>query len=978
MSSNCQFFDGATHHGIAVIGLAGRFPGAESAEHFWHNLVAGLSGVTDVPKRNRQSSLPGQPNYVSKSAVVKNGDWFDAKFFGIYPKQAIDLDPQHRLFLEICWHAMENAGYIPDDAPGRVGVFAGCHMNTYIFTRLAADPEFRQALADCFPGGGLNAEISNDKDYLATRVAYQLNLRGPSVAVQTACSTSLVAIAQACESLHAGSCDMALAGGVTVTFPQEQGYLHTEDSILSPDGTCRTFDADAKGTIFGDGVGAVVLKRLSDAIADGDDIYAFIKGWGVNNDGGDKNGYTAPSVSGQSGAIRLAHQRAGITADSISYVEAHGTGTLVGDPIEVQALTEAFRETTEKSQYCRLGSLKTNVGHLDVAAGVASLIKTCFSLKNQLIPPILHFRGPNPRIDFANSPFIVNTELTPWQTDSLPRRAGVSSFGVGGTNAHLVVEEAPVFSSPISTRSSHIIRLSAQSQKAVDEMTEDLARHLESNPNLNLADVSYTLLTGRKTFRYKRSLVASSLEEAISLLRDRNSARTVQSQTRDSNPKVVMMFPGQGSQHLNMARELYRLEPVFAANMNRCAEALQKHLGVNLLDVVYSSEAGGECLDQTEIAQPALFMVSYSLASWWQSLGVEPDVLIGHSVGEFAAAAVSRVMSLEDAAKLVALRGRLMQSLPSGSMLSVQLNESQLRKFLPASLEIAAINGPQFCVVSGPTEGVDIFANDLENGRYGEDIPSRRLRTSHAFHSRMMDPAIDEFERAVRAINLTAPQIPIVSSVTARAMDDSTATDPVYWARQIREPVRFSDGVFSILDNNKEVLILLEVGPNQALSTLARQQTLDAARHNIVSSLPQAKQIGSDEMFAKSSLSRLWHFGVKINWREVYSGEQRRRVHLPTYRFQRERYTFQGEPGLSQEREAIPASIQKTESLDINSSPPIESQKPLLNTSGPQHSPVQSGNQTSFLPPNHLIQQQMELMSRQIALLQKARSLPRD
>ncbi len=955
--------------GIAVIGLAGRFPGADSSRQFWENLVAGLSGVTDVRVGTRRSSLPRHPNYVAKSAVVKDGDCFDAKFFGIYPKQAIDLDPQHRLFLEMCWHAMEDAGYVPDNAPGRVGVFAGCHMNTYIFTRLAADAEFRESLADCFPGGGLNAEISNDKDYLATRVAYQLNLRGPSVAVQSACSTSLVAIAQACESLVAGSCDMAISGGVTVTFPQEQGYLHTEDSILSPDGTCRTFDANAKGTIFGDGVGAVVLKRVADAIADRDDIYAVIRGWGVNNDGGDKNGYTAPSVSGQSTAIRLAHKRAGITADTISYVEAHGTGTLVGDPIEVQALTEAFRDTTDKKQFCRIGSLKTNVGHLDVAAGVSSVIKTCLSLKHRMIPPILHFDSPNPKIDFANSPFIVNSKLTPWETTMLPRRAGVSSFGVGGTNAHLVIEEAPEVVSSDSTRPSHLLCLSAQSPVALEEMTDDLATHLVNSSGLDLADVSYTLSVGRKSFRHKRIVVASDIAEAARVLRERNPTRVLTSNSRAVDTPVVMMFPGQGSQHLEMARQLYQTEPVFAEAMNECAESLRPHLGIDLLELIYNSEDDSGRLDQTEIAQPALFMVSYSLGRWWQSLGVQPSMLIGHSVGEFAAAAIAGVMSVPDAARLVALRGRLMQSLPAGSMLAVQLPEGRLLEMLPPSLEIAAINGPEFCVVSGPTEEIDAFAGAIESGKFGEDIASRRLRTSHAFHSRMMDAAIAPFESEVRNVKLSAPIIPMMSSVTAELFDEATVTNPLYWARQIREPVRFSDGLSAVLNQTAFEVVLLEVGPNQALSTLARQQPLTAPKHHVISSLPQAKQTGSDAMFVMTSLGRLWQSGVNVNSSEVYSGELRRRVHLPMYRFQRERYTFETELKIDEPLKQEEHSATVTEANSHSSSVSIGTASAadgLLISDG--------ARQTT----NLVIQQQMQLMSQQMDLLQRTRNPSRE
>ncbi|QDV10930.1 Phthiocerol synthesis polyketide synthase type I PpsE [Rosistilla oblonga] len=974
-----------TTDSVAIIGLAGRFPGADDAPTFWKNLAAGLSGVTDVPEgHNPNSSLPSHPNYVPRAAVVKDADFFDAQFFGIYPKQAVDMDPQHRLFLEMAWHAMENAGYVPDAAPGRVGVFAGCHMNTYIFTRLAADAEFRESLADSYPGGSLTAEISNDKDYLATRVAYQLNLRGPSVAVQSACSTSLVAISQACENLMARSCDMAISGGVTVTFPQQQGYLHTEDSILSPDGSCRTFDADACGTIFGDGVGAVVLKRLSDAIADRDDIYAVIRGWGVNNDGGDKMGYTAPSVSGQSTAIKLAHRRAGITADTISYVEAHGTGTLVGDPIEVNALTEAFRETTDKKQFCRIGSLKTNVGHLDVAAGVSSVIKTSLSLRHRQIPPMLHFKSPNPKIDFANSPFIINDKLTDWESPTGPRRAGVSAFGVGGTNAHLVIEEAPASESLASPRPCHLIRLSARSLAALDQMSDDLAQHLADNNDLNLADVSHTLQVGRKTFRHKRVVVASDLPEAVELLRSRSPKQAPTVDNRATATPIAFLFPGQGSQHIDMARALYETEPVFAEHLDACAECLTPHLDLDLRTLVFPAADAPptDRLDQTEIAQPALFMISWALGKWWQSLGVQPTTLIGHSVGEFAAAALAGVMSMEDAARLVALRGRLMQSLPAGSMMAVQLSEERLQPLLPESLEIAAINGPAFCVISGPSEAVTAFAAEIEAGRHGEGIACRTLRTSHAFHSRMMDAAIEPFEQEVRKIELHPPTIPIVSSVTALPMDAATATDPVYWARQIREPVRFSDALAALIAQHSGDLVLLEVGPNQALSTLARQQPLDTNRQHVLSSLPHVSQAATDARFTVTTIGRLWQQGVTLDWTKVYAGELRSRLHLPMYRFERQRYSFETDlqrgktdreqnPAASTEKPATSAPEPQPQpapqpAVEVAAEPPVAQQAATTVPQQPLPTHTTSVAQT-------VIQQQMQLMNQQMTLLNQIR-----
>jgi acyl transferase domain-containing protein len=963
---------------IAIVGLAGRFPDCKDVNSFWQHLIEGRSGVTSVEPRVG-SAVPHQPNYVAKTACIKNADYFDAQFFGIYPKQAMDMDPQHRLFLETCWHAMEDAGYIPNEPPCSVGLFAGCHMNTYIFTRLAADEKFRAELADAFPGGSLTAEISNDKDYIATRVAFQLDLRGPSVNVQTACSTSLVAIAQACESLIAKSCDMAIAGGVTATFPQQQGYLHTEDSILSPDGSCRTFDANACGTIFGDGAGAVVLKRLKDAIADRDDIYAVISGWGVNNDGGDKLGYTAPSVSGQSGAIRMAHQRAGISADSIGYVEAHGTGTLVGDPIEIQALTEAFRDTTDKKQFCRIGSLKTNFGHLDVAAGVTGVIKTSLTLKHAKIPAMINFRSPNPKIEFENSPFVINDQLTDWKTEGGPRRAGISSFGVGGTNAHLVMEQAPDRAVTSSTRAFHLLPLSAKTPEALEQMTEDLADHLESNSDEQLADVAYTLQAGRQSFLYKRFVVASDAMDGATKLRARSKKDGEQAAHRGNKRPVVFLLPGQGSQHHNMARELYASEPLFAQHLDACFDALKPHVGdIKALAFPANNSEPSPRLHQTEIAQPTLFAFSYALAKLWQSYGIQPMTMIGHSVGEFAAAAIAGIMTMEEAARLVAIRGKLMQELPTGSMMAIQMPAAQVERILPPTLDLAAINGPSFCVVSGPDEEIRKFETEFASGKHGEDIACRALHTSHAFHSRMMDAAVAPFLAEVKKANLQPPSCSIASSVTAQEMDAATATDANYWARQIREPVRFSDAMRKILEQYPSA-ILLEVGPNQALSTLTRQHKIDPKQQFIIPSLPHAKQNESDARFFTMTLGKLWQAAASIDWNLVADAPSRNRLHLPLYRFQRKRFSFETElqnrdasPNLAKELNCstqLPSDENRSPAIpaeNIPESHPLQINRSESESSGASRPIAQSVTQ-------EVIARQLEMMNRQMQLLRMTR-----
>ena len=950
--------------GIAIIGMSGRFPGAADIKTFWKNLLDGVNSIAPIPDEDlnltdaERESLLKNPHFVQKAATVKDCDQFDAAFFGIYPREAQAMDPQHRLFLECCWEAIEDSGYNPYTYKGTVGVYGGSYMNTYILSSLETHPDFIAGLSDSFHGGVLQHELGNDKDYLTTRVSFKLNLRGPSMTVQTACSTSLVSVAQACMSLSNFQCDMALAGGSTLKFPQNRGYLYEPDGMVSPDGICRTFDANSRGTVFGDGVGIVLLKRLEDAVADGDSIYAVIKGWGLNNDGASKVGYTAPSVEGQMEAIALAQAIAEVDPRSISYIEAHGTGTPLGDPIEIDALTRAFRlGGAEDNQFCRIGSLKTNIGHLDVAAGVAGLIKTSLALEHEVIPASINFETPNPNIEFEKTPFTVNHTKTDWKRGDVPRRAGVSSFGVGGTNSHVVVEEAPQPSIEPSRRPQHIVALSARSAEALDTMSRRLAEHLRDNPELSLADVAYTLQRGRKTFNYSRILVAESVQETIDLLNSKHPQRVFTHRQLRRDRSVVFMFPGQGSQHVNMGRELYDNEPLFKAEIDRCADLLEPHLEFDIREVLYPAPGGEEeaqaRINQTLVAQPGIFAVSYALAKWWMSHGVTPRAMIGHSVGEFVAACLAGVFSLEDALLLVTTRGRLMFDLPAGSMMAVRTPAETLKNRLPEDVSLAAVNSPAMSVVSGPTPSIEALQQTLE----AEDVICRPLHTSHAFHSAMMEPAVEPFTQTLAEVALSPPAIPICSTVAANWLTDGQATEPAYWATHLRETVRFADAISVLLTESNDVF--LEVGPGQTLNTLSRQHPASKEVHQMLSSLPHVKQEIPSHRFALESLGRLWQAGIEVDWSTFYEGENRLRVHLPTYPFERKRFWY----------DALASPINEHASTNDSSVPSIGNgqgtngigTKPANGDSRQGNASNQAGNAT-----NHIVAHQLQLMTRQL------------
>ena len=975
--------------GIAIIGMSGRFPGADNLDEFWENIRDGVSGIKPIADDELELSesdaaiAKNNPNYVKKAAAVEDADLFDASFFGIYPKEAEAMDPQHRLLLECSWHALEDAGYDPDTYDGPIGVFAGCYMNTYSLASLDTNPAFMASLANSFHGGSLQTELGNDKDYLATRVSFKLNLRGPSMTIQTACSTSLVAIIQAAQNLLSYQCDMALAGAATLKFPQKRGYLYEEDGMVSPEGICRTFDANARGTMFGNGVGMVLLKRIEDAVEDGDNIYAVIKGWGINNDGGSKVGYTAPSVDGQMEAIALAHALSDVNASTISYVEAHGTGTPLGDPIEIEALTRAFQLTTEDKQFCAIGSLKTNIGHLDCAAGVAGLIKTSLAMHHKQIPPSLNFETPNPNIDFPNSPFYVNTKLSEWPSGPTPRRAGLSSFGVGGTNAHIIIEEAPAFTrtKPVSTEeksteksAEHLLTLSARSQTALDAQTDALVSHLQSSVEVDLADVAYTLQTGRKTFNYSRVVAATDRADALSALEPLNTKRVFTYHQVRRNVPVVFMFPGQGSQHINMGRDLYETEPLFREHFDHCAEILKPLIGEDLRHLLFVdgdvSEERNAQINQTSIAQPGIFAVEYSLAKLWISFGIEPQTMLGHSVGEFVAACLAGVYSLEDALALVTTRGQLMQDLPGGSMMAVRLGEEELQPHLPDSqgVELAAMNGPKLCVVSGPTDSIDALQKRLE----GQDVVCRPLHTSHAFHSAMMQPVVEPFADKLRQLSLHAPTIPIISTVTAQPLTDEEAVDPAYWAAHLRETVRFSDGVAQLLSEPNTVL--LEVGPGQTLSTLTRQHPDRDAKHVVLSSSPHVQEATTGSRHFLTTLGRLWQSGVAVDWQPLYRNGQCHKVSLPGYPFERKRFWYETTTGSVIDPVTNQPVDPNAQVIAGMTAPTAETGQPYPNGSAPSAAPINGYGTGHHNPPppsdsmQMLVQQQLQLMAQQLEI----------
>lgn len=867
---------------VAVVGLSVRLPGAPDADAFWSNLLRGVESIanfTDAELRAAGATAQeiADPAFVRRGGVLADIEGFDAAFFGYSPREAAVLDPQQRLFLEVAWAALEDAGWGDRAVRRTTGVWAAAAPNRYLHDALR-----RLGIAALDPDE-LTTLLASDKDFLATRAAFHLDLGGPAMAVQSGCSSSLLAVANAWHALVGMQCDLALAGGVTVRVPQARGMRHVADGIVAPDGRCRPFDARAHGTVFSSGVGVVVLKRLADALEDGDTIRAVIRGVAVNNDGATKVGFTAPSVERQAEVIAAAHALAGIPARTIGMVEAHGTGTSLGDPIEVAALAEAFRISGARIGSCALGSVKGNVGHLEVASGIAGLVKAVLSLQHRIHPPTANFDSPNPRLELERTPFVVDREPRDWVAGTTPRRAGVSSFGIGGTNVHVVLEEAPtrpvVAGAPAPSDERQLLVLSARTETALSRATARLAAELAGGAAPDLGDVAHTLQSGRAPLEWRRTVVCRDREEASRLLAtsDERSVRATRVPTHAA--QVAFLFPGQGTQRPGMGAELHRREPAFARHFDRCAAELVAPLGLDLRELLFAPpsqrESAAVALRETRFAQPALFAIEYALAQLWMEHGVFPRTMLGHSVGELVAAALTQVFRPEDALALVAARGRLLQAVEPGAMVAVALAAADCERFVHDGVELAADNSPRSATLAGSVAAIARVERELDQAR----VAWRRLDVDRAFHSALVEPALAEFEELVRRVPRKPPERPFVSSVTGRLITAAEATDPKYWAQQLRAPVRFAAGVQTLLADPDRLLI--EVGPGDVLSGFVR----DAAGSTILS-LGRADDSRGEHAAWLDALGQAWSQGVQVDWRARRRGFRRQRVPLPTYPFE--------------------------------------------------------------------------------------------
>ncbi len=881
-------------------------PGSKNTDEFWNNIKNGVESISffteeELRDAGVEQQLLDNKNYIKANGLLEDADKFDASFFDIGHKEAEIMDPQHRVFLEEAYKALDDAGYSQSKHRGRVGVFAGCDMNTYLLHNILQSPEKIRALGDFM------LMLSNDKDYLSTRVSYMLNLTGPSMNVQTACSSSLVAIHTACQSLLNGESDIALAGGVSIRPPMKQGYLFVKDMINSPDGHCRPFDANAEGTISGNGVGVVVLKTLADALRDKDNVIAVVKASVINNDGANKVGFTAPGVKGQSDSITEAINLAGIDPNTIRFIETHGTGTKMGDPIEIQALDRAFKKFTDEKEFCALGAVKANIGHTSAAAGVAGFIKTALVLRNGLIPPMVNYQQANPHIQFSKTAFYVPTKAIEWPGKQT-RRASVSSFGIGGTNAHLVLENAPATKQEAQAVNYNVISLSAKTGKSLQTTAENLAAYLQTNENTSLSDIAYTYHIGREFHAFRRSFICQSKDELIEALLSKDPKKYISDQVTDESLPVFFLFPGQGSQYDGMFSQLYIENTFFKNQFDQCTELLIKHLGLDIRDLILDRKNNAfrpELAHQTEYAQPLLFAAEYSLAMVLLDCDVKPEAVIGHSLGEYVAATIAGVFTLPDALTIVSKRGKLMQACEPGAMISVMMSEEKAATLIGTDLSVAAVNTSSSCVVSGSYTAIQEFETRLTDLK----IAYQRLNTSHAFHSSMMEPCVEEFRNTVSEIKLNPPALTIISNIDGTVLSAKEAQDPVYWALQILKPVNFNKGIKQLLKYTNAVFV--EVGPGTTLINLTRENASKKDSHILINLLPTAKEKKADFVQFLEGIAKLWSKGLAVNFKKMYQDKTCQRCSLPPYPFDSRSYwinTTTDLPGTKAPKSAVLSS----------------------------------------------------------------------
>lgn len=941
---------------IAIIGMVGRFPGASSVEALWENLCQGKEAVR---KLTDAELILGQvdptvftdPDYVRQVAFLDDVELFDTAFFAISPREAEIMDPQHRLFLECSWQALEAAGYAGHYGCGAVGVYAGCTMNTYLPCNILRNPTAIES-TDVY-----QLNLGNSADFLATRVSYKLGLEGPSHTIQCACSTSLVAVHHACQSLLRGDCEMALAGGVSVNLKHRHGYKYIQGGIISPDGHCRPFDQYANGTIFASGVGIVVLKRLDAALRDRDLVHAVIKGSAINNDGSFKIGYTAPSIEGQAKVIIEALANAGVDPATIGYIEAHGTGTSLGDPVEIQALARAFGDVRVARNSCAIGSVKGNLGHLDAAAGVTGLIKAILVLKNGLIPPTLHFTKPNPEMAIEESPFYINTDLKRWDRIDYPRRAGVSSFGVGGTNAHIVLEEFTPVQRQVNRRSNWVLlTASARTGTALKRTCSELGKYLRQREGMvGLEDVAYTLHVGRKTFSHRVFAICRTIQEAIDILTDPDGEGMNMARELRQDRPTALLFAGDASNYVAAGSALYQELETFREEVERSAELLIRELGWDFRKASSATDGTGDPF-LNNLPGVAQFVTEYALARQWFAWGVTPTAMLGYGVGEYVAATLAGVFSLEEGLGLAAVRDRLLQTLPPGKMLTVGLGETEAESLCRCGVWLAAVNGPSQCVLSGHSEALESLAEELQES----GIACRWMRSSRALYSGILDPILQPFGEHVSKLKLNAPQLPLLSNVTGTWMTAQEARDPRYWVRHLRGTVRFVDCARELLQDSRRVL--LEIGPGQNIARLVRQQRPIGKPLDLFSCLPTPEANCGALL---GVLGRLWLSGAAIDWIAFNSRSMPGRVPLPTYPFERQRYWI--EPTLN--AADVRKSGARSESLLEN--PCVAEQKHIEETVVAELAPLHErpSLSTPYVPPSNRVEGQI------VSIFQKVLSL---